>query len=107
MLEILEKEIKYKLGKNARENFELIDEAMYLEPEYWWFHISEHPSGHCLVHSKTITKEMILYAGNMVKSNSKLRDQKKVKIMYTQVKNIEKTKTIGEVKVSQYNEITL
>jgi predicted ribosome quality control (RQC) complex YloA/Tae2 family protein len=107
MLEIVDNEIKYKLGKNARENFELIDEAQELEPDYWWFHISDHPSGHCLVHSTSLTKEMILLAGNLVKSHSKLKDQKRVKIVYTQVKNIEKTKTMGQVLVSQSNEITL
>lgn len=107
MLEIVDSNIKYKLGRNARENFELIDEAQELDPEYWWFHISEHPSGHCLVHSKTMTKDMVLLAGNLVKSYSKLKDQKRVKIIYTQVKYIEKTKTMGQVLVNQSNEITL
>ncbi len=97
MIQILENNITFKLGKNAKENFELIDEAVDINPEFWWFHLEDHPSGHCLVHSEQMDKQMAQIAGSLVKSNSKLKDQKKVKIIYTQVKNIKKTKTLGEV----------
>lgn len=97
MLIITENKIIYKLGRNAKENFQLIDEAYDINDNYWWFHISDHPSGHCIIFSKDITVDMISTAANIVKQYSKLKDQKKIKIVYTQVKNVEKTKTIGQV----------
>jgi hypothetical protein len=34
MIEIIINQIKYKLGKNAKENFQLIDEAVELEEDF-------------------------------------------------------------------------
>jgi predicted ribosome quality control (RQC) complex YloA/Tae2 family protein len=100
MIIIIENEIKYKLGRNAKENFELIDEANDINDNYWWFHTYDTSSGHCIVCSENIDKQMILFAGSLVKRYSKLKDDKKVKIIYTQIKNIVKAKTIGQVIVS-------
>ena len=82
------------LGENAKENHLLIDNA---DPNDWWFHIDESPSGHCIVESIDITNELIIQAGNFVKEHSKLKNNKKVKIIYTQIKNIKKTKNPGQV----------
>jgi len=97
MLEILDNDIKYKLGRNAKENFELIDEAIELNENFWWFHLEDHPSGHCIVHTESMVKTIALFAAALVKSHSKLKDQKKVKIIYTQIKWVKKNKTMGEV----------
>jgi predicted ribosome quality control (RQC) complex YloA/Tae2 family protein len=97
MIEIINNNIKYRLGKNAKENFVLIDNA---DQEDWWFHLDNHPSGHCIVESKHITIDMIEFASNLVKDNSKLKDKNnKVKIIYTMIKNIKKTKTVGMVNI--------
>ena len=97
MLEIIDCDIKYKLGKNAKENFELIDESFFLNPNYWWFHVDEHPSGHCVVFSDILNRENIIFAAKLVKEHSKLKLNNKVKIIYTQIKNIKKTKICGQV----------
>jgi predicted ribosome quality control (RQC) complex YloA/Tae2 family protein len=99
MLIIKDNEIVYRLGRNAKENFELIDEA---DQNDWWFHLSDHPSGHCIIDSSTVDKSMIIFAGNLVKEHSKLKNQKNIKIIYTQIKNITKTKTLGQVIVKKY-----
>ncbi len=101
MIQIINDEITYKLGRNAKENFELIDEANDINPDYWWFHLEDHPSGHCIVHTDEIDKQIAIFAGTLVKSHSKLKDQKKVKIIYIQIKNLKKTKTMGEVILNQ------
>lgn len=101
MIEIIDNNIKYKLGRNAKENFELIDEANDIDPDYWWFHLENNPSGHCIVHSTEIDKSKAIIAGSLVKSYSKLKDQKKVRVIYTQIKYIKKTKTLGEVELKQ------
>ena len=97
MLTITDNEIIYKLGRNAKENFELIDDAQDANPDYWWFHLDGHPSGHCVIYYDDITNQMISIAANLVKQYSKLKTNKKVKIVYTQIKNIKKTKTLGQV----------
>ena len=97
MIQIINDQIIYKLGRNARENFELIDEATDTNIEYWWFHLEDHPSGHCIVYTDILDKTIIVRAASLVKSYSKLKGEKKVKVIYIQVKNIKKTKTLGEV----------
>lgn len=97
MLTITDNEIIYKLGRNAKENFELIDDAQDANPDYWWFHLEGHASGHCVIYSDDITNQMVAIAANLVKQYSKLKANKKVKIVYTQIKHVKKTKTIGQV----------
>lgn len=97
MLIITENNIIYKLGRNSKENFDLIDEAENINPDYWWFHLDDYPSGHCVIFSDDIDIQMILIASNLVKQYSKLKADKKVKVAYTQIKNVKKTKILGRV----------
>ena len=99
MIIIKDNNVVYRLGRNAKENFKLIDEAI---PDDWWFHLGDYPSGHCIIDSNTIDKSMIIFAGNLVKEYSKLNSCKNIKIVYTQIKNIKKTKTLGQVIVKKY-----
>ena len=46
--------IKLLLGQNAKENHLLIDNA---DPNDWWFHIDNHPSGHCIIESIDINND--------------------------------------------------
>jgi len=108
MINIINDNIIYKLGRNAQENFQLIDEANEINSDYWWFHLEDYPSGHCIVHAKDLDKSNVIFAGSLVKSYSKLKNQKKVNIIYLQIKYIRKTKTVGEVILNQKpNVITL
>ena len=86
--------ITYRLGKNAIENFKLIDNA---DPEDWWFHLDGFPSGHCIIDSFVINEQMKINAGTLVKEKSKQKNNKNVKIVFTQIKNVVKMKEIGSV----------
>ena len=99
MIIIKDNNIVYKLGRNAKENFKLIDEAIL---DNWWFHLDDYPSGHCIIDSNTIDKNMIIFAANLVKKYSKLKNCNNIKIVYTQIKNIKKTKILGQVIVNKY-----
>ena len=88
--------VVYKLGQNANENHELID---YVDKNDWWFHLKDYPSGHCIVERSEIEKEDIIFASTLVKENSKYKNFRNLSICYTQIKNIKKTKTLGEVKI--------
>ena len=90
--------IIYRLGRNARENFELIDSA---DKNDWWFHLDEYPSGHVIVDSNIINEEIKIFAGKLVKNYSKMKDKNNIKIVFTQIKNVVKTKIIGTVILKQ------
>jgi len=97
MLEIINNNIIYKLGKNANENFKLIDETLDMNENFWWFHLNDYPSGHCVIYTDHLEKSMLLIAGKLIKQYSKQKNSKNVKIVYTQLKNLKKTKVIGQV----------
>ena len=97
MIEIIDNEITYKLGQNAQENFDLIDET--LNKDYWWVHLNDYPSGHCIIESNKINNQMINVAGRLIKLNSKYDNMKTLKLIYTQVKNIKKTDILGQVTI--------
>lgn len=96
--------IKYRLGKNAKDNWKLIDDA---DPDDWWVHLDDHPSAHCIIEIKDITTDMIRFAGELIKQKSKLKNEKKLNIVYTQIKYIKKTKIVGQVVLSQKYNISL
>jgi len=95
---IINDNITYRLGKNAAENFQLIDDA---DQNDWWFHLDGHPSGHAIVDSDIIDTQMKIFAGQLVKDNSKMKNIKNIKIVFTQIKNVVKTKVIGTVILKQ------
>lgn len=94
MKKFINNDILFYLGTSAVENHQLIDEA---DENDWWFHLNDYPSGHCIVKVEKLDREMIIYASQIVKEYSKLKNNKKVEVIYTQIKNIRKTKTLGEV----------
>ena len=65
----------------------------------WWFHLTDFPSGHCIVETDNLDKEDIIYASQLVKENSKYKNINKVSVSYLQIKDIKKTKNPGEVKL--------
>ena len=104
MFDKINNNITFKLGKNANENFILIDDA---DKDYWWVHLSDFPSGHCIINTIEINKDIIIFAANLVKSYSKLKNMKNVKVTYTQVKNVTKTKIVGMVNITNQKYITI
>ena len=95
MMEWIKDNITYRLGRSASENFRLLDDA---DPDDWWFHLEGHPSGHLIVESTEITPAMAALAATLVREHSNLKDSvKKVKVIYTRVRNVTKTKVPGRV----------
>lgn len=98
-------DIIFRLGSNAQENWNLIDDA---DPNDWWFHVDNMPSGHCIVETSVLNEHLINYACSLVIENSKAKKLDKITIIYTQVKNLKKTKTVGEVIIiSSINKIKI
>jgi len=95
--------IPIKIGKNANENKELIDEAKQYD---LWFHIDNLPSPHGIIYisesnvkkSNDIIKDKILIniVANLVRDNSKYKNQK-MKIIYCPINNLSHGDTVGSV----------
>jgi len=101
-LQGLNKEITFYIGQDKNDNFDVIDKG---EPNDMWFHANEISSCHivALIPNELPKKQMkyIIKAGAMLckKHTNKLNNSKQTEIIYTQIKNIEKTKYLGCVNV--------
>jgi predicted ribosome quality control (RQC) complex YloA/Tae2 family protein len=108
----------FKIGKNAVNNFEIIDEA---DPHDMWFHLKDVSSCHVVASLKNIRytiyddelpnyydidfdtldkkeKQQIIKQGAMLcKQYSKLKSVKNVEVIYTKIENLEKTDVPGSV----------
>ena len=86
-----------KIGKDARDNDNIIKEAKETDV---WFHLAAFSSCHVIIECSSeypITKEMIIYCANLVKQNGKYKKIPKLKVNYTEIKNVQRTTTIGQV----------
>ena len=103
-IESLDKTVTFYVGKNAKDNFKIIDMC---EPHDLWFHIKNESSCHVIALIASIKdlekkelKEIIEEGAKLCKENTlKVSALKNVAIDYTFLKNIQKTKTIGSVLV--------
>jgi len=94
----LKREIVFHIGKNKEENFEVIDNG---KQDDIWFHAKDISSCHvvCELPENVDKKDLryIIKAGALLCKNNtnKLRTLKNVEIIYTQIKNVTKTKVPG------------
>jgi predicted ribosome quality control (RQC) complex YloA/Tae2 family protein len=98
--------IVYKIGSNAQDNFDIIDQS---NPQDIWFHVEGRPSCHVVASvpdnmTMTMTKKekhkLIKKGAELCKIHSKYKSEKNLKIVYTKVENITKTETLGSVLLS-------
>lgn len=91
--------IVYRIGENRKENHPLIKDS---DKNDWWFHLDNLPSCHCVVERNPIDEDDINFASKIVAENSNKsewnnKNIKKIRVCYTQIKNLELTKNPGEV----------
>jgi predicted ribosome quality control (RQC) complex YloA/Tae2 family protein len=95
---VIQREITYYIGKDQSDNFKVIDCG---NANDLWFHAKDVSSCHviCEVPDEIDKKEMryiIKTGGLLCKNNTnKLKNITNLEIMYTQIKNITKTKVDG------------
>lgn len=84
------------IGENAKENWELIDQASQND---LWFHLDNLPSPHVIlcVENKKIPKQIIKECALLCQSNSKYSNLKKISVIYTEIKHVSKDKQVGSV----------
>jgi predicted ribosome quality control (RQC) complex YloA/Tae2 family protein len=95
----LQTEVSYIIGKDSSENFQIIDDA---KPHDLWFHVEGLASCHVIAHvdEEWSNKQLIPVVKQgavLCKMYSKYKSVKKLPIIYTKVKNLEKTDTLGSV----------
>jgi len=98
----LNRAITFYIGKNKNENFDVIDKG---SSDDLWFHANDVSSCHVVgiipddINKKDL-KYIIKMGALLCKMNTnKLKSLDDVEILYTQIKNIEKTNTPGCVKI--------
>ncbi len=86
-----------RIGENANENDEIIGQSKQTDV---WFHLDNLPSCHVVIEcdkKNPINKQMINYCASLCKDNTKYRNYKKLKVKYTEIKNVKRTETPGKV----------
>jgi predicted ribosome quality control (RQC) complex YloA/Tae2 family protein len=87
------------IGKNATENWKLIDDSMSNDI---WFHLDDMPSSHIILKTlnhniKEFNKQTLIHCAKLCKENSKYNNIKNIPVIYTLIENVQKADTIGSV----------
>lgn len=83
----------FKIGKNAEENWSLLD----INENFYWFHLNSFPSCHVIIEDENPDDEDISFAASLCKNNTKYKNLKNLKICYTKCSNLKKGTDIGSV----------
>ncbi len=105
MRTINENDTKYNIGENAIDNTTMVSQLKKININYWWFHLADFPSAHIIVEKTKLLELDILYTCMLLKMNSKYKDYKKIKINYTQLKNVKITDIPGLVEIKRFKTI--
>jgi hypothetical protein len=97
-------EITYYIGKDAKDNFDIIDKA---NPEDIWIHASDCSSCHVIavIHNENYLSKKQKYSIIIngihlcLQNTNSLHQQKNIEFSYTKVKNVVKTNKIGKVTI--------
>ena len=109
-LEGLDRDITFYIGQNKNDNFDVIDKG---KPNDLWFHAQGVSSCHVVaVIPNDISKKdrrYIIKTGALLckKYTNKIKNIKSVEIVYTQIKNIEKTSVSGCVIIKNNKKIII
>ena len=102
MRSIKENDTIYNIGENALDNSKMVKELKRINVNYWWFHLADFPSAHIIIEKTKLSELDILYACMLLKINSKYKDYRKIKINYTQLKNVKTLDIPGMVEIKKY-----
>jgi predicted ribosome quality control (RQC) complex YloA/Tae2 family protein len=100
--------IKYLIGKNAEENWNILDSSKKINDRFIWFHLNSFSSCYVIIqddlnvniYNQSEIEDYLIYGAELCKENTKYKNYKNLKIMYTTLDKLNKTNKIGEVFVS-------
>ena len=100
--------IKYYVGKSAKENWQILDTTVAINNNYIWFHLDSFASPYVIMHATLeelqntdiSVNQFLQFGAELCKGSSKYKFLKDIKIMYVPIKKLTKTENVGEVDVS-------
>jgi predicted ribosome quality control (RQC) complex YloA/Tae2 family protein len=108
-IDAIKTNIEFRVGQNAQDNFDLIDDS---NPDDLWFHISQESSCHVVAsippdnnYDKKTVKKIAVQGAVICKQCSRYKSGKDVHVIYTKIQNLVKTPTVGAVSVGEYKTI--
>jgi predicted ribosome quality control (RQC) complex YloA/Tae2 family protein len=98
-------DVFYWVGQHAQDNWDMLDKA---EQNDIWFHLDNCPSSHVILKisnldkkSKKVSKQTLIHCAQQCKLHSKFSEissnKHKIKVIYTEVKNVSKADKVGSV----------
>jgi predicted ribosome quality control (RQC) complex YloA/Tae2 family protein len=101
--------VTYWIGQNAKDNFDILDKA---DENDLWFHLYNQPSCHVIARlpgklDRDDLHHVRKQGAVLCKQYSRFASAKNVNIIYTYIKNIEKSEVEGSVRVTQEKTITI
>ena len=88
-----EHNINIKIGENAKDNWDILDNSLQNDI---WMHLDNFSSPYVIINNSNPHKSVLNYAASLCKYHSKYSNLKKVKVIYTLVKNVKKGNKEGQ-----------
>jgi len=106
-------DIIYYVGRNAKENWELLDNMKLKNDKYIWFHLNSFASPYVIMEAsiddieeqkdisgnKISSNIFLTYGAELCKKYSKYKFMNNIKIMYVNIDKLTKSDKIGAVNV--------
>ena len=93
MKNVLYEDIVFEIGQNAKENWNIIN----FNCDFIWLHLNSFPSCHVIIKDNNPDEEVLNYAAQLCKDNTKFKNLKNVKVCYTKCNNLKKGPDVGSV----------
>jgi len=110
-IEAIKNNVEYRIGGNAQENFDLIDDS---QPNDLWFHVQQDASCHVVakmseedVYDKKQRHKIAVQGAILCKQFSKRKSDRSVPIMVAPIHCVAKTKKTGCVTVETYSTVVI
>ncbi len=81
------------IGQNAKENWNIIN----FNCDFIWLHLNSFPSCHVIIKDNKPDEEVLNYAAQLCKDNTKFKNLKNVQVCYSKCNRLKKD--LGVVKV--------
>ncbi len=101
------KDVKFIIGENAEDNWNLFDMSKEINEDYVWFHLNSFASPYVIMYSTIFDikasgniETYINYGAALCLEKSKYSSLKDTKIIYSPLKKLNKGSKVGEIIVS-------
>lgn len=81
------------IGQSAQENWNIIN----FDSDFIWLHLKAYPSCHVIIKDNNPDKDMLQFAGELCKENTRYRNLRNLKVCYTKCNNLKKGPDVGSV----------